>query len=741
MSDLVAQIPASPPAEEAEETENPVSLRDNDLLGSRRSAIRTRLTELFEAVARGFDDQKDRSNSLEDYWDCYNCEANGNRYYNGIADIYFPIIHDAIEARCTRFVNQMFPQSGRYVEVIASDGTQVTSLRSLLDHYIRSRRFKTQIAAPLCRNGDIEGQYNLYIDWAEVEREIVSRKKHAARDPETGIEAGTGEEIDDVKQEIVREGFPAFEVLHDCDVLVLPATADSIEEALAAGGSATIVRRWSKAKIDALTEAKLIRSDEARALKAAMAKFEQGKDIEKHLLEQVGIRKGGREAQVWETWTMLPLKDGKYAENGEMRLCRVFFGPDKAQLGAKRNPYWNDLCPLLSCAVKKMSGVFKGPSLISYVDSLQYEANDAMNEGADAATLSAAPVVTVDTSSYNGPFVYNTGAVWNVPPDAIKILEFPDMTPRAQTRVQLAMQAIFQTLGVNPSMLPQQTRSGKPNQAQIAQEQAVDLLTTAESVTVLEEGIFTPTMGWTVDLDYQFRDRPLAIRMFGEMGHRVEMQEVAPLQNRHGFTFIWRGGTQARQSALMQQQGIAFLNVLKDPALGQALAGHGYKMDPAPLVTAIVDNMFGPELASVTIIDQREQLSWDPEEENQALMSGFEVPVHPMDDDMKHIQSHMRAMQMGDPHQTIRIHLEAQMKQRQAKTIAALMQAQQQQMQAQLGGANPGGGAPVPGAAGGPRAPQPGAVPAGPRLIKGPPGMVAPDQMPRAGMMVPPRRA
>src|SRR6185437_13605131 len=105
---------------------------------------------------------------------------------------------------------------------------------------------------------------------------------------ETGIEAGTGEEIDDVKQEIVREGFPAFEVLHDCDVLVLPATADSIEEALAAGGSATIVRRWSKAKIDALTEAKLIRSDEARALKAAMAKFEQGKDIEKHLLEQVG---------------------------------------------------------------------------------------------------------------------------------------------------------------------------------------------------------------------------------------------------------------------------------------------------------------------------------------------------------------------------------------------------------------------------------------------------------------------
>src|SRR6185503_20422715 len=133
--------------------------------------------------------------------------------------------------------------------------------------------------------------------------------------------------------------------------------------------------------------------------------------------------------------------------------------------------------------------------LIKHVASTQYEANDAVNEGADAATYSAGPVVTRDTEKYAGPLVFNIGAVWDIPPDAISLLTFPDLTPRAQTRVQMALAAIFQSLGVNPSMLPQQTRLGKPNQAMVAQEQAVDLLTTAEGVKVPVEGLLTPMLG------------------------------------------------------------------------------------------------------------------------------------------------------------------------------------------------------------------------------------------------------
>jgi hypothetical protein len=713
--------------------------RDADLLGRKppsgakpKSGIRHHLDELFDDIRRGFDDQKDRADANEDYWDCYNCEANQHRYYNGIANIYFPIIHDAVEAIVTRDVNQLFPQGGRYVQAIAADGSTEGDLVAVIDHYLVQGSVKTQVVEPMTRNGCVEGQYNLYMDWAEIERQIVSRETHGPIDPETGQEM-PGEEIEDIVEKDVVEGFPCMEVLHDNDVLILPATADSVQEALSCGGSVTILRRWSKAKIKAMVAAGNIREDEADALLDSMTAAGKGdhRDTERHILEQVGIYDKGDTAHVFETWRMLPLGEKGYSEKGRKRLCRVFFGPNRCQLGAKRNPYWNDRCPLISRPVKKMSGAIKGPSLIKYVESLQYEANDAVNEGADAATLSAAPIVARDPEKVDGPLVYNVGAVWDAPPGSVELLTFPDLTPRAATRVQMALQAIFQTLSVNPSMLPQQTRADKPSQAMVAQEQAVDLLTTAMRVTALE-GVLTEAVAWIVDLDYQFRDSDMLVRMFGHEGRKAEMQEVGPLQNRNGFTFVWRGGEQVRQNAMMAQQGTALLNVLQNPALEQRLAAEGMGIRLSRLVQQMVTNGFGPELGGGIIYDKRAELSNDPEDENGWMSDGFPANIHPLDDDMRHMQSHFQDMQAtGDPHGLKRPHMMMH-QQQQAQKIQEQMR-QQMQMQAQGAGQGPGR---PPGA----QQPQPGAMPAGPRLIKGHSGSVHPDQMSAAGGIMMPRR-
>lgn len=730
-TDLPEEIPEGTEPEEEPDART-YSARDRDLLGRRdgRAKIRLKLDELFSAVHQGFQDQSTRADEIDDFWDCYNCIINGNQYYNGIAQIYWPIIHDAINARATRFVNQLFPASGRYVEVVAADGSTPSDIIGLLEHYIRQRKFKTQVLKPLCRNGDIEGHYNLYVDWAALKRQLVSRETHGPRVDLGGMEVeAEGEDIEDIKEEDIVEGSPVFEVLHDSDVLVLPATADSIEEALEAGGSVTIVRRWTKAKIDQMAEAGMIRKDESKLLKDSMGRISsENKDLEKSLAEHVGVRKkGGGEATVWETWHKLPLgKKGAHDEDGTPRLCRIFFGPHRAQLGVKRNPHWNDRCPLLSCAVEKMSGVFKGPSLIAPVATIQYEANDAVNEGADAATLSAGPVITRDPEKYNGPLVYNVGAVWDIPPDALKLLTFPDLTPRAVTRVQMAIAQIFQTLGVNPSMLPQQTRSSKPNQAQVAQEQQVDLLTTAEAVSVLEEGICTPAMAWCIDLDYQFRDTELTVRAFGDMGVKAELQQVAPLQNRTGFSFIWRGGEQVKQSAMMQQQGTGWVNVLR--GLRQELAAEGYQLHLGPLVEAGTQNVFGSFLGSKVLIDQRHQLTQKQEDENIQLGEGFDVPVHPLDNDAEHLKALMPWLQQtGDMHGTGRVHAQAHMTSMQLKNQAAMMKAQAQQ------GMKPPG-------PGGPGQPQPGASPGQPHAMKGPPGAIHPDRAAMSGIVQMPRR-
>ncbi len=706
--------------------------RDRDLLAGRNQKLRDRLDDIFNHVLRTFEDQNDRSADIEDYWDCFNCKANSNQYYNGIANIFFPIIHDAVNAIVTRFSNQMCPQSGRYLEIISADGSQPQSLIGLLEHYLREARFETQVLKPLIRLAIVEGHYNLYIDWGELEREIVSRETHGPRVEIAGQQMeAPGEEIEDMGEpELIVEGRPVFDVLHDSDVAVWPANSDSLDEAFSKGGGVAIVRHWTKHKIDQMIEMGCIRKPEGKALKESMDKVSKDTvDLEKHLAEAVGIHPKGTGATVWEVWTMLPLDDkGAFDEDGRDRLCRVFLGPNRAQLGAKRNPYWNDRCPLLSVPIEKTPGVFKGKSLISYVDSLQYEANDAINEGADAATLSAAPIVLRDPEKSNGPLVFGVGAIWDGGKDAISLLTFPDLTPRAQTRVQMALAAIFQSLGVNPSMLPQQTRISKSNQAQVAQEQAVDLLTTAEGVKVPVEGILTPMLGLIVDYDYQFRDTDITIRQFGEMGIRARLEQVEPLQNRHGYTFIWRGAEQVKLSMMMQQAGTAWMATLMNPAMQMALAKAGYSFDPAPLVIAQNQNLFGAYLGSQTLINQRELLTVDPQLENEILAAGEHMQVHPLDQDVPHLQSHMQAIQgTGDPHGTIQQHIAAHLQSMQMKNMAAMQQAQAQ-----------GGGQPGP--PGGGRGPQPGAMPAGPHAPKRPPGLPHPDRGPQSGVIAMPRR-
>lgn len=731
MSDLPAEL------EEGDEdsfSTRPSPRRDAELVGGSRAKIRTRLDKLFDDIARGFEDQKERADDQTRFWEIYDCVINERQYYHGIAEIYFPIIHDAIEARATRFPNQMFPQGGHTIEVINTDGTRHASLVGLLENYLKEGSFETDVMYPLCVNGDIEGQYNLYVDWLEVTRHLVSRATHAPIDPQTGAEV-PGPEIVDIIEEEVISGRPSFEVLHDSDVLVLPRTADSIEEALEAGGSVTIVRRWSKAKIDQMAAAGEIKKDEAKELKEAMGKIADGEtNIEKRLSDHVGINAKGSEATIWETWTKLPLDEkGSFSEDGDKLLCRVYFGPGKAPLGGKRNPYWNDRCPLLSAPVKKVAGVFKGKSLISHIASLQYEANDAVNEGADAATLSAGPIIRRDTEKTNTVPVLAIGAVWDAPKDAFELMAFPDLTPRAVTRVQMALQAIFQSLGVNPSMLPQQTRAGKPNQAQVAQEQQIDLLTTAQGVKVLTQKIATPALGLMVDFDYQFRDKPMLVRAYGSMGREAVLEEVAPLQNRTGFSFTWRGAEQVKMMAMMQQQGTAFLNVMR--SMRQELAAEGLQLRIAPVLEAAAQGIFGAVLGSQTIVDMRQQLTLDAELEVQMMLDGFETHPHPLDPDQQKIAAFMQAMQTkGDPHGTIRARLAQQMQQMQMKAQSQMMKAAQQQVAGN--GAPPGGGAP----GGRPGLPQPGASPAGPHAVKRPPGAIHPDRGPASGIVQMPRR-
>jgi hypothetical protein len=523
-----------------------------------------------------------------------------------------------------------------------------------------------------------------------------------------------GDEYEDIVEDKIVHQYPIVEVLPDSDVLVLPAMCDNVESAIDQGGSVTVIKRWSKAKIRQMIRSGEIDKESGQLLLKEMASktASDTPNKNKNVTDAAGIKtEGGKSfALVYKTWTKLKV-------DGDLRIVRIYFGGEDRVLSVKLNPYWCDKVPVLSAPVEKIQGSFKGMSKLKFVETLQYAANDAVNEGMDSAAYALLPIIMTDPAKNprTGSMVLNVAAIWETSPKDTQFAEFPKLWKEAFGIVASAKDQIFQTLSVNPAMMPQQTTAPgkKPNQAQIANEQQVDILTTADAVTTLEGEILTPMLQWFVWLDHQFRDKDLLIPAFGEMGMQAEMETIEPIQMDRRFEFRWFGVEAARSQQQIQMK-MAGMNVLMNIPPQKY---PGYELNMAPLIMEFVESTYGPRLGPRIFTDIRKKLTLDAKFENTVLESGMPLPVHPMDEDQEHLKVHMQHFQQtGDFHGTLREHMIRHQMQMQQKQQA--MQAQQQGMLQPHQPAEGGGGARSGGKATGPR-------PNG----QGPPGMVHRDQM------------
>ena len=689
---------------------------------SKRAGVQKQLLEIFDEVQQGFADQGERADDLVDYWDVYNCKLTGRQFYDGNSKIFVPIVHNAVNARKTRFTNQIFPTNGRNVEVTSSDGELPYATMSLLEYYINRAQLRTEMMPALVRNGDVEGQYSVYVSWEKTKRNVTYKVTEAPPMDDGGEPNPAAEPVETIKQETVEEGHPCVEVLKDADVLVLPQTAGSIPEAIANGGSVTIIRRWSKSKVEAMMREGIIRDDAGEALIGQMTnRGKPGADAQKVHLEAAGIKNDGgtKFALVYQTWTILKVK-------GERVLCEAYYGGESNILGARRNPLWSDRVPVLSAPVEKVSGAFKGISKVKPCCDIQYFANDAVNEAADSAAYALMPIVMTDPAKNPriGSMVLSLAAVWETSPQDTQFAQFPALWKDGFAMVAAAKAEIGQTLSVSPAAIT--TGGGesasKASQAEIAQEQQIDILNTADAVTVIEQGILTPLLELFVEMDHQYRDEEITVKQFGQMGLEARMEAIPPIQYNSRYQYKWFGVEQARSAQQIQQQ-IAGMNVIRGIPPEQL---NGYKVNLVPIVTQLVENTFGPRLAPLIFLSPEQQMPVPVDSENNLLLSGYEVPVHDMDDDQAHIAAHTQILQTPD----------GKAMPNAKKTLAhifAHMQAiaKKQQAQAAPQGAPgvPGGavgGQPQPGVAGSPRM---GAQPAQATGGQGPPGMIHHDQL------------
>jgi hypothetical protein len=688
--------------------------RDAELSG--RKTVCEEAIKVCQAAQKAFDDQRDRSEASSDHWSAFNVQLTDLQYYHGTSEICAPFVQDAVRARQTRFSGQLFPENQKHVEAVGQGPTPFATI-SLIEHYIRQSKLKTNVVDPLLINGDVEGQYNVFVSWEKRTRHVTAKVKKPVEDDD-GME--TGDEVEDMadEEEVVDSG-PAFEVLADSDVAVFPSTCQTVEQALEDGGGVVILRRWTKGQIKRKQASGEIDSAAAERILDQMTSVEKAaeiKDVNKDKARAAGLKLSGKTslAIVFDIWCKLKV-------DGQRRICRILWAGDQVFLSIKRNPYWCDRVPLFSCPVDRVSGLFKGKAPVASVLGFHILGNDIINEMADSGHFSMLPIIMTDPA--RNPrvtsMVLAPAAIWETDPQSTEFAEFPDMWKTGIERAVAIRSQIFQTLGVNPSMIPGTTGSPrKMNQAEIALEQQVDILTTADAVTVLEEGILTPMISFILELDHQFRDESVLVRSFGPVGEKIMMEEIEPQQIDRKVVFRWLGVEAAKNAAKMQQQ-IAFINVLRGIP---PQAYPGYQLNLAPVIEQQTENLFGPVLAP-QIFKREDEITIDPHIENEMMEHGFDVEVHPGDQDIQHLQVHMIALkQSGDPHATIRKHIQKHQAQ-------ALAKAQKQMMARQ---AQPqGGGAPGPTMGGQPGMPQ---------SQPGAPGQIHPDQMARAGAPGMPRK-
>lgn len=652
------------------------------------------LNKIYSNVCSGFDDKSEQTLVIERAWDIYNCILNENQMYDGDSKVFLPIVHDAIEARVTRFCNMIFPQTGRYSDVLSADGKVPYETMAVIDHYVELCGMRDIIVPSLMRSGDIAGQYSLFMGWSKRTRNTIKKTKAPKLEAEGGAVPNAGT-LEDIEFEAVDDSRPDVMVLDPRDLLVLPASVDDIEDA----DVVAIALRLSEGKIREMIDSEEIEEKAGEALIENMSSA--GKDSQpnpdKKNLNAAGIKmdaKGSKTALVYMVWTKLKI-------GGKRRWCVSYLsGPDNI-LSCKRNPYWSDRIPVITQAALKVNGSIWGKSRVEPVEKAQYGANDAFNMGQDSIKYGLIPVTIVDPEKFQraSSVVLTMGAVWLGDPNAIKIIEFPSQWEKAERVVEVCRSQIMQSLGTNPAMMSMGAGGKKPSQAQIAQEQQVALISTADVVTILETAVLNKVLRWFYEMDYQFRDKDIHVRRFGSMGIQAEMQAVPPLGVDTHYTFKWYG-TEGSKSAQQIQQMISMLNVMKSIPPEML---NGRRIDAGPVIEQAANVTFGPRVAPKVLIDQSHMLSIDPIEENIALLQGFCVKTSPADNHPEHLKSHQQAALIsGDPSGVIRVHIQEHEED---------MKAMQQQMQPQGGGPRPGGQA------------QP------PTGAQNPAGAVHPDQM------------
>ena len=701
---------AAATVEDAEKTEN--------WADKQNSKLYEKAHKWYPKLVQAYKNRRDADDAIGEYWAIYNAEPDENQKYQGNSTGYLPVVRNAINARAKRALKQLFPSKFKHVDAVGTDQQRPVAALSMLEHYVRSTHLKSVCRSVLVA-GDVTGQWNLYVDWVSTTRRVSGMIR---RNPIVQSVDGEALEIEDVTEEVteakdedITEQGPDIVDFAAEDLVVLPPTCNSIHKA-----DVTCLKlRMSKDAVQQYVDDGIFILGEDTDVSDWIKdkKWPGDRNPDKSRSSDAGIKTEGTLEYALIYWAHAYME----FEKGKKSLAYIYYAGEDEIIGLVKADQWGQKRPILSAPVDRVSGSFFGISKVEPVKFLQWQINDSWNMGQDSAMYSMLPIVMTDPEKNPNyaMMVFGLASVWPVDPNSTKFASFPQLWKDAVQICQAGEAKIMESMDVNDMMMGRQPAGRKNAQAVGAQmqEQSVPIMDHAER---FEEEILNPLMELFFEYDCQYRDEDLTVLSMGEIGVKASMQKIPPQQWGERYFFQWSGTDFVLNMQRMQQQ-ISTMNVLRGIPPQQL---NGRKLDITPILEILADNVFGAELSSRILIDDRNKYSVPPEIEDEMMVNGIMVEIHEGDDDMQHLQTHMEAGKAtGDPAGLIRTHIQAHGQALQVKRQMAMGAAQQQQQQGSPG--VPGGAGP--GVAGTPRM---GAQPQMPRPGQQPAGGIHPDSMP-----------
>lgn len=299
----------------------------------------------------------------------------------------------------------------------------------------------------------------------------------------------------------------------------------------------------------------------------------------------------GEMLPITEVWTYMKLPKSAYVdgEDPEEAVPVRLVVSGSLVMEVTRNPFYHQRPPYLVGRANVQPGLFYGYGFGRVSRSLQYLANDFVNQTNDCGVLAMNPIAVINPGAIAGPLrPYAPGATWYLtdPQNGVQFIHPPVETMSAGLEMLKATTGMLQDFGGAPPIMQGQAAGGTARTATGGQMlQANAQMPLQDLVEDIENQVMVPLMRMAVKLGQQYCPPQIMAEVAGEPVV-INQSDLAV-----DATFRWLASSQTANSQQRAQQAVQMLQAVMP--LMPLLMQLGYQVDPVPLLKKIYADALG----------------------------------------------------------------------------------------------------------------------------------------------------